>query len=180
MNCFWLRTSWRLVNSFLFRFDKSVHFCKSKSITEAKKDINNSMPLLGKISDSGIITIYFIEVLLFMCERCTWICFKGEWFYTSKSVYRCWRILMHMWQKSCRKQVVSPEGAMRSLINCLKWCHLSHGQLGLKTASLKMKMLWWCGVRKTWAYRASVPLPLLLEAGESRLHRGGYSNFTQW
>ncbi len=40
--------------------------------------------------------------------------------YTSKSVYRSWRALLHM----CKKPLVSPEEAAWNPISVLRWCHL--------------------------------------------------------
>ena len=40
-------------------------------------------------------------------------------FYTSKFVYRSWRVLLHMWKKLC-KAFVAPEEAACNLINDLK------------------------------------------------------------
>lgn len=52
------------------------------------------------------------------------------WFFTSKSVYRCWEVLLCMWKQ-----------LFKSFCG-LKSCHVSHPQLGLKTTSLIMKTIW--------------------------------------
>lgn len=60
--------------------------------------------------------------------------FQGELHQISTSkyfFYRFWRV--------CVKPFVVPEGAVWNLTMCLRWCHLSQSQLGLKTTSLKMK-----------------------------------------
>ncbi len=54
------------------------------------------------------------------------------------------------WEKM--KHYTALEGAAWSLINCLKWCHLSQHHLGLETTSLKKKKIWGCGVGKKGAH----------------------------
>ncbi len=69
---------------------------------------------------------------------------------------------------------MSLEGAVWSLKNVLKWCHLSQRLLGLKTTSLKMKKILGCGVREKWAYQTSVAPHLC-----SRLEAPGYTSWRQ-
>ncbi len=63
--------------------------------------------------------------------------------------FRGWIQILTGCEKNCIKPFVCQEGAVWDLINCLKWCHLSQHQLGLKK-------IWRCGVRKKWAYQTSV------------------------
>lgn len=60
------------------------------------------------------------------------------WFFTSKCVYRSWRVLLHLW-KGCRKAAVAAEGVLWNLIICLKLCRPSQHQLWLKITCLKLK-----------------------------------------
>lgn len=64
------------------------------------------------------------DLLLHLLVR---IPIKGDLcrFYTSK----CYCL----YEKSCIKPSVAPEGAVSNWINCCKWCHLSQHGLGLKT-----------------------------------------------
>ena len=61
-----------------------------------------------------------------------WKLVKGEihQFYTSKSVYRSLRVLMHI--KSCKKLSGAPEGVAWDLINSCNWCHFSQNSVWIQ------------------------------------------------
>lgn len=43
-------------------------------------------------------------------------------------------------KESCIKPFVAPEEAVKNQTNCLKWCHLSRHQIGLKSAGLEIRI----------------------------------------
>ena len=95
---------------------------------------------------------------------------KGElrWFHTSKSVYRSWGVLPHMWKKSCIKLFVAPEWAVLSLSQVMS---LEASLAGSKDYEFENVKIWRCRVRKELVYQNSVACSLsLLEAEGSRLH----------
>ncbi len=55
-------------------------------------------------------------------------------------------------KKSSIKPFVALEGAVWSLINCVKWCPLSHRWFVYKFENEKIRG---CGVTKKWAYQTS-------------------------
>ncbi len=83
-------------------------WCPEMSQTQQNKKIQAE----GRLS-AGVYTLFFRKILLVipltMCWKETVI--KGELhrFYTSKSVYRCWGALLHMW-KQLYKAFSGPRG----------------------------------------------------------------------
>lgn len=81
--------------------------------------------------------LLFSQCCIVLCYLCIYSAatahIKGHLyqFFTSKSVYRAWRVLIH----NGKKVFVFPKEAEPCLINFLKWCHSSQCQLGLKTTS---------------------------------------------
>lgn len=62
---------------------------------------------------------------------------------TSKSVYSIvgsTTACVGKKKESCIKPFVAPEEAVKNQTNCLKWCHLSRHQIGLKSAGLEIRI----------------------------------------
>ncbi len=125
------------------------HILKVKHVLQEKQ----SFTLIGNDDE-----LYFLHVFKYMTEICS-LSSSAYFLYNSMSATASKRnsaAFTHpnlfpsttaLCETSCQS-FVAPEGAAYSLINVHQWRHLSQCQLRLRTASLKMKTIWECGVEE--------------------------------